>query len=395
MEELDRKRVGNGRGDVSQAMIKDFAWVKLARKYIPRDLRFFIQRYVSLRSLKLRWRETNNPLADKVESDEDRVGLGMRMGIIRNAAHYHSFFVRACMEIGVPFRVIDLYGADWLNNVARADCRILLVWPDGFMDTWNSMIKDRVKMLESVLGYPTVPSSDELWMYEDKRRTAYWLEAHQIPHPRTWIFYDRDEAMGFADRCDLPIVFKTSFGAAASGVRILSSRRQIRRLIATAFSRGIAPGGTDWRDRTWGNIIFQEYLADVKEWRMVRIGDAFFGHPKGRVGQYHSGSGSVLWDVPGKKHLDLLKTITDLGGFRSMNVDVFETPDGRLFVNELQAVFGASYSVDQLRVNGQPGRFLFDRGEWRFDPGEFARNACANARVLDAIERFGTKKQPL
>lgn len=72
-----------------------------------------------------------------------------------------------------------------------------------------------------------------------------------------------------------------------------------------------------------------------------------------------------------------------------MDVDVFETPDGSLLVNELQTVFGASVSVDQLRVNGVPGRMTRSTdGQWVFEPGDYARNACANERVRDALARW-------
>ena len=120
---------------------------------------------------------------------------------------------------------------------------------------------------------------------------------------------------------------------------------------------------------------------------MVRIGDSYFGHPKGRRGDFHSGSGRVEWDVPEPRHLDLLHRVTEAGGFRSMDVDVFETPDGRLWVNELQAVFGASLAIDQLRRDGEPGRMIRTvDGSWRFEPGDFARNACANARIRDTLQ---------
>ena len=59
-----------------------------------------------------------------------------------------------------------------------------------------------------------------------------------------------------------------------------------------------------------------------------------------------------------------------------------------LLVNELQTVFGASHSVHQLKVNGEPGRFVRggNGGEWVFEPGDFARNACANERVRYVLE---------
>ncbi len=56
-------------------------------------------------------------------------------------------------------------------------------------------------------------------------------------------------------------------------------------------------------------------------------------------------------------------------------------------INELKAVFGASHSVDQMRKDGIPGRFVQKPGnsEWIFEPVDFARNACANERICYLI----------
>ena len=71
-----------------------------------------------------------------------------------------------------------------------------------------------------------------------------------------------------------------------------------------------------------------------------------------------------------------------------MAVDIFETPDGGVFINELQTVFGATTSVDQMRKDGVPGKMVRDsEGEWYFEAGDFSRNACANERLRYAIKR--------
>ena len=148
-------------------------WVEIARRWIPRRVRYAVQNVISLRQFKLRYRERKNPVADVWQSDVNTAGSPVRFGIVRNAAQYHRYYVRACLEIGVPFRVLDLYRSDWLERVEASGCDVLLVWPDGFLSIWNAMIKARAEVLERELGYPTVPSSHEMWMYEDKRRTTY------------------------------------------------------------------------------------------------------------------------------------------------------------------------------------------------------------------------------
>jgi hypothetical protein len=363
-------------------------WAENVRRWVPRRVRYTLQRHVSLTGLKMRAREHANPLAGVLANDENTAGSPARFGIVKNEAQYHRHFVAACLEEGVPFRVVDLASPRWLDEVEGSGCEVLLVWPDAVLSVRNRMIKDRVELLERELGYAVVPSSREIWMYEDKVRTADWLRAHQIPHPRTWVFHGREEALDFAGSCELPVVVKTSFGAAATGVWVVRSRRKTKALTRSAFKRGLLAGGSDPADRQWGRLLFQQYLPDVIEWRMVRIGDSYFGHPKGRVGEFHSGSGKVEWDAPPVSHLDLLHEVCELGGFRTMDVDLFETPDGQLLVNELQAVFGASVAIDQSRVDGEAGRYVrLGPSQWRFEAGDFARNACANARVRDALRR--------
>lgn len=365
--------------------------IDFVRRWVPANVRYAIQRVVPLTTLKEQYFERRNPLANVITGDDNSYGSPATVGILRNRSQYHTHYVAACCEMGVPFRVIDIAASDWINVVKESKCGLFFAWPDASLTTWAGMFKDRCDVLEKELGYTVVPTSGERWMYEDKYRMRDWLHAHSIPHPQTWVFYYREEAEAFADTCDLPVVFKTPFGAAASGVRIIRTRKALKSVIRRAFTRGHVPSGHDRRDRQWGSILLQEYLYDVREWRMVRIGDSYFGHPKGRVGEFHSGSGRAEWDVPQKQHLDLLHRVTEAGSFRSMDVDVFELPDGRLVVNELQAVFGASVSVDQLRVNGVPGRMVRNtNGEWFFEAGDFARNACANERIRDALARWSS-----
>jgi hypothetical protein len=63
-----------------------------------------------------------------------------------------------------------------------------------------------------------------------------------------------------------------------------------------------------------------------------------------------------------------------------MDVDVFETTRWSAAVNELQAVFGASHSVDQMGKDGKVCAKAVN-SEWIVEPGDFARNVCANERI--------------
>lgn len=218
----------------------------------------------------------------------------------------------------------------------------------------------------------------------------YWLKANKIPHPRTWIFYDRLEALEFAAKIELPIIYKADWGSGAMGVRIFRDRGRLSRFINRCFRKGIIKKGGDTRDKQWGSVLFQEYLPDIAEWRILRLGKSYFGHQKLKKGQFHSGSKKAGWYDPPEKLLDFVREVTDKDGFTSMDLDIFETTDGRYLVSELQCVFGTVRPY-QMLVNGKAGRYLYayDARSWHFEEGIFCQNGCCNLRVEALVEMLG------
>ncbi len=356
---------------------------------LPSELRFWIRGHVPTTEMELRRREAADPFF-REPPNFDGPGSPVRLGIIREFCHYHRHYIAACRELGVSYRLLDISANDWVPQFLDARCAAFLVWPSVSIRAWREMFDERLRILEQDLRMIVYPGYHETWLYENKRRVHAWLLAKGIPHPRTWVFFERGPAQDFARTVDLPIVVKTNLGAAHSGVWIIRHRADLQRMINRAFTNGLLARGRHRSEGEAGCILLQHFLRNVREWRMVRIGDSYFGHPKGRVGDFHSGSGKVEWTPPEARHLDFLKQVTDEGDFTSMDVDMFETEEGELLVNELQTVFGAGFSVDQARINEKAGRFVWagQPAHWQFEVGDFARNACANARVNYLVSRL-------
>src|SRR5690606_17364716 len=155
------------------------------------------------------------------------------------------------------------------------------------------------------------PSLKEIWLYENKRVQHYWLKANGFKTPETHVFYEIEESLKFLDSANYPLVFKSNFGASASGVYIVKEKKEALLKAKSFLSRGYMLKGNKSSARQKGSLYIQEYIANAKEWRMVRIGDSYFGHGKDMTGQFHSGSGKANWDMPPKKAFDLLMEITD------------------------------------------------------------------------------------
>lgn len=329
----------------------------------------------------------------------------MILGILKDFKNQHQVYIDACEELNVDYKVIDIISDNWIDNIRNSKCDGFLVKPPGRRDAWKRMYDEKLYFIDKIMNKPIYPSYNEIFIYENKRVMSYWLETHEIKAPRTWVFYDKQEALDFVDIYDqYPLLFKANIASGGIGVEKLNDRRAAKKLINKIFTRMnfFNVGYTKWNkkngipypmldDKQFDNILFQEKINIKWEWRGVKIGESFFAHKKleGQNG-LHSGSGKASYDNPPLKVMDFIKKVCDTGNFNSMNVDFFEDENGNFFVNELQTFFGSSIKPYQMLVDGVPGRYLFKDTKWIFEEGMFNNNNSCNLRVLNFIDLLST-----
>ncbi|GFO64858.1 hypothetical protein M1B72_04890 [Geomonas paludis] len=354
-------------------------------------LRRYIQKHLNLVELR-----TSNRILlvqeEECPSCDYEPAYPYTLGILKEFWHGHRHYVKACHDLRVRYQVLDITGPDWQEEMQQSGCDVYLVLPSVTFSNWKQMYDERVRVIAEDLGMPIFPSYSALWMWESKRRTFYWLKANGISHPRTWVFYDRSQALQFAARTDLPVVFKSNMGSGASGVIIFERRSQLRRHISRCFCKGYTNERRGPNDREVGSVLFQEYLPNLREWRVVRIGPSYFAFEKVRSGRFHSGSHLRTYGMPPAGLLDFARAVFDAGGFTSLSLDVFITEDGRFLVNELHTYFGILNNHEMCMVDGIAGRMLHEPPDgWRFEPGDFCGNYLYNQRVLCVLDSLQQK----
>ncbi len=319
-------------------------------------------------------------------------------------------------DASFDYDVIDLSRNNWLENVTAKNYDYYLCKPPGLSACFKQLYDERIYIIASVLKLPVYPSLTEILIYENKRLLSFWLEANDLPHPKTDVFYDKDEASSAIQSGSFPIVAKTNIGASGSGVKILHSYNEAQEYINNAFSsrgtqqrwwpnfkkRGIFKRGLHYifnpndikkkadiykrkkNEIQKGFVLLQEYIEHEFEWRVVVIGDSYFAHKKLKIGEKASGSTLKGYDNPPIRLFDFAKDIMEKYGLYSQAIDLFETKDGELLINEMQCIFGQSDSY-QMLVDGQPGRYRFINGMWVFEAGKFNENESYNLRIKHVL----------
>ncbi|MGD2174235.1 MAG: hypothetical protein PVJ27_02440 [Candidatus Brocadiaceae bacterium] len=360
-----------------------------ARKVIPKPLRRLGYRLLPQR--RLRDRMTKAEYEEKITAVVPAPqSTDVKIGIITDPLRRHGNYEAACLELGVPYELVDISGADWMEQVQSAGCDAFVVWPSHITTVTKAMFDERLRVLAEDMGRMLFPSYGALWLYESKRRIRDWFVVHGVPHPETWVFFDAEKAMDFLAGTDYPLIFKTDLGSSASGVEVVRTKGEAARIVEKCFGNGYLAHRHDCRDRQWGQALFQKYVRNAREWRTARVGDSYFANQKVRRGEFHSGSREVLYCRPPDRILDFCREIADKGPFLSVNIDVLETEDGELLANEFHAVWG-SKQPDLTIVDGEPGRFRYEERtrRWKFEPGKYCRHTLCNLRVRTVLELLG------
>lgn len=329
----------------------------------------------------------------------------MKIGVFKSFDGVHEKVVAACKDLGVEFEVVDILSANWMENVKKSNA-------DGFFCPSNctsqekkSILDERYYFVSQLMNRPIYPDYLGGFIHESKRNMAAWLELYGYPHAKTRVFTDKHEALDYADHCRYPFVTKANLGSGSSKVIIIKSKRQARKMIKKCFTWFDTPkwallnipfhafyykvkfkGITfcDRRNPQKDYFIAQDYFENVKcEWRILKIGDSYFGHQKLLKGEFASGSGLVGWVAPPKELLLMVKDLCEKGGFPCMDVDIFENNKGEYCINELQSFFG-SYLDYQMKIDDVPGRYVYKNGDFCFEEGEF--NTFGSNRLK--IENF-------
>jgi hypothetical protein len=361
---------------------------KLAGNPISIKLKKFVEKHFGLLEMRSAAWKKKNPFRNAPPYSTYPSDFPYTLGIIKEFWHDHWNYVAACRDLRVAYKILDISGPDWLNVIRESGCDVFLVKPSVQLSIWKQMYDERLKIMAEELKVPIFPTHKELWIWESKRRMHDWLKVNSIAHPKTWVFYDRKEAIAFAEEAKLPVVYKSDMGSGASGIKIFRNRTSLRHHISRSFKKGVTTYRRGPMDKEWGFVIFQEYLPDVREWRIIRIGNSFFGYEKLKVGDFHSGAHQSRHGFPPEGILNFAETVTEIGSFLNVGLDIFETRRREYLINEIQTYFGMEFTKEMCVVDSNTGRLIKNskNGKWVFEPGSYCENRLCNLRIQTLLE---------
>jgi len=159
----------------------------------------------------------------------------MKIGIHHTKGFYSDEWIKYCESRSIDYKLVDCYRSDIMEQLSDCDA---LMWHFNHKSARASKFAKGLLYSVQASGKMVYPDFATVWHFDDKVGQKYLFEAHGIPHPRAYSFYNKKEALAWSRETSYPKVFKLRNGASSSNVKLVKSHRHAVRLIRKAFGRG-------------------------------------------------------------------------------------------------------------------------------------------------------------
>ena len=266
---------------------------------------------------------------------------------------YNHRWIAYCDKNNIPYKLVDAYQNNIIEQLDDCDA---FMWHFYQNSTKDFLVAKQLFFSLDAIDKVVFPSIHMAWHFDDKVAQKYLLEGIHAPMVESFVFYDEKEALNWAENSETPIVFKLRGGSGSQNVKLLKTKKVLRKHIKKAFSSGFSQydgmgilkdrlqkftKGKDTlagvfhaiirlgyptsyskvRGRDRGYIYFQKFIPNNdSDTRIIVVGDRAFGiKRKVRENDFRaSGAGFIMYN---KEEIDERTVTIAFGVSKKLHFD--------------------------------------------------------------------------
>lgn len=255
----------------------------------------------------------------------------MKIAIHHSKGSFSDRWIEYCKQNNVPYKIVNCFDSDIIDQLKDCDA---LMWHHHQSVYKDVIVTKKLLFALEHAGIKVFPNFHTGWHFDDKVAQKYLLEAIDAPLVPSYVFYDKKQALNWAESTIYPKVWKLKGGAGAANVKLVRSKKDAIKLINTAFGKGFSQfnrlgnlkeryrkykSGKDTllgvakgvgrliiptefaklQSRERGYVYFQEFVPNNSfDIRIIVIGDKAFAIKRmTRENDFRaSGSGDIIFD---------------------------------------------------------------------------------------------------
>jgi len=284
----------------------------------------------------------------------------MKIAIVRDTVPKNVWAVyweQACKDKKLDYKKFNSRDPDFMSQILKYQPDRVL-WRSG--NSPRNKIKDEPqRYLLEQNGLRIVPNWKTHWPYDHKVRETYLFNLHKIPHHKTTIFWQEEDAREYVKKAEYPFVIKADGGAGSKSFKFIESKKQAKKMIEQSFQ---GPGCFTGRGREKYILYTQEYVKIDFVWRVIVMKDEIgMGYKANfRPGTLKaSGQGFLTHVLPPRKLFTMARNINIKLGFDWMAYDIVWNDKAKEY-----QVLEMCDTVGQTGHGGRSETLYYRSGRW-------------------------------
>lgn len=161
----------------------------------------------------------------------------MKIAIHHHTGSFSERWIAYCEKQKILYKIVNAFDSNIIEQVKGCD---VFMWHHHHAQYKDVLTAKRILFALEHAGVKVFPSFKTGWHFDDKVAQKYLLEAIGAPLIPSYIFYDKAEALVWAENTTYPKVFKLKGGAGAANVKLVNTQKEASKLINTAFGKGFS-----------------------------------------------------------------------------------------------------------------------------------------------------------
>lgn len=161
----------------------------------------------------------------------------MKIAIHHRKGSFSERWITYCEKNAIDYKIVNAFDSDIIQQVKGCDA---FMWHHHHGHFKDVIAAKKILFSLEQAGIKVFPDFNTGWHFDDKVAQKYLLEAIDAPLVPSYVFYDKKEAMTWAQQTSYPKVFKLKGGAGATNVKLVKNKKDAEKLINQAFGKGFS-----------------------------------------------------------------------------------------------------------------------------------------------------------
>src|SRR5690554_5150580 len=137
----------------------------------------------------------------------------MKLAIHKSTSGFHPRWIEYCQINNIKHKIVNCYSNNIIEQLEDCDA---LFWHFSQSNAKDIVVAKQILFALEHTGFKVFPNFNTAWHFDDKVAQKYLLESIKAPMVKSYAFYDKKEALNWANQTDFPKVFKLRGGAGSA-----------------------------------------------------------------------------------------------------------------------------------------------------------------------------------